>query len=242
MESELSVVIPCHNIMDFASRLEGTVSEFTTRGIQVILIENNSRDETLPFLLNRFKGENEIVLTTDKTGAPAARNMGLEFVTTPFVKFFDADDIPIPSLLRNHLTFLKTQGADFSTSLHYTGKSKNRLDVNFRHPFNDSIAQCILSGTIGVTSGAIFRTTALKLVNGFSESLTSNQERDLFWRLFLSKAKYVSFPCFTFIKILNHKGISSTISKKERMNNVHALNVTIMDFLAQDNLDHATSR
>lgn len=242
MESELTVVIPCRNVMPFANRLENTVDEFTSRDIQIVLVENNSTDETRSFLLNRFNGEREIVLTTKKVGAPAARNIGLRVVTTPFVKFFDADDIPIPNLLVNHLTFLKTQGVDFSTSLHYTGKNNTRLDVTFRHPFDDDLAKCILSGSIGVTSGAIFRKEALELINGFSESLTSNQERDLYWRLFLSKAKYASFPCFTFTKIFNTEGISSTVSPRERAENIRALNANIIDFLTKDSMRRSTPR
>lgn len=236
METELSFVIPCHNIMGFADRLKKTISGLTALGAPVVLVENNSKDETFQFLNDQFTDSQVIITSTNKKGAPPARNIGLQQVQTTYVKFLDADDVPLYHLVFEHLDFLKFRGADFSTSLHFIANGTNRLDVNFRPPFDDLIGQSILSGSIGVTSGAIFRREAIENTGGFSERLTSNQERDLYWRLFRNNAEYASFPCFTFIKYLNKAGISSTVSEDEKNANVSALNNQILTFLNKDDL------
>ena len=234
METELSFIIPCHNVMRYASRLKSTVSQLAEKGRPVILVENNSGDETLQFLQDDLAAMKACVLTTDKVGAPSARNMGLEHVKTNFVKFLDADDLPILQQVSEHLDYVKSHDADFSTSLHFSAKTGSHFDVNFRLPFNNNVGQAILQGNIGVTSGAIFRKDALARVGGFSAELSSNQECDLYWRLFRTGAKYVSFPCFTFIKYLNEEGISSTVGKEEKQSNINALNEEISAYFAEE--------
>lgn len=235
MELDLTYVIPCKNVMSYSRQLFSVIKDATDIGIAVILIENNSTDNTLPFLHERCNLRNIKLFSTSKVGAPSARNIGLKAVDTNFVKFLDADDIPIGSMVKEHLKNLQIKDFDFSTSLHFIrGLDRERLDVDFRLPQSDDIPFAILSGNIGVTSGAIFKTSSLLDIDGFDENLTCNQERDLYWRLYRKGCKYYAFNSFTFVKKVMNNSISHTTPKIEKEKNQRALEQQIRSSLQDE--------
>lgn len=73
----------------------------TFRPLKVILVDNGSTDGTMA-VLHKWKDEVrsddfEVEIAEEtKPGAAAARNRGLEMVVTPWVMFFDSDDIMLP--------------------------------------------------------------------------------------------------------------------------------------------------
>ena len=59
-----------------------------------IIVVDNASDEPLDSV-----GDAELVRTPERRTVGAARNLGLEHVTTPFVLFWDADDLMLPGTL-----------------------------------------------------------------------------------------------------------------------------------------------
>lgn len=232
MALDLTFVIPCHNILSFAWQMKAVITNASKEGVPVVLIENNSSDDTFEFLNNHCHSQNVTLVSTSQHGAPSARNIGLQHVSTNFVKFLDADDVPINHMVKEHLEFLNQSNADFSTSLHFIhGLNQKRLDINFRLPFTDEVPNGILTRTIGVTSGAIFKTHCLRDIHGFDEDLSSNQERDLYWRLHRNGHEHRAFNCFTFVKNETVTGISNATPTMEKEMNQRTLDRQIQRFM-----------
>lgn len=101
MANLISVVIPVYNRAELVARTLASLASQSAAGFDTILVDNGSSDNTLQ-VLNRWKTENETeprpitVLQEPRKGACRARNKGLEAVATPWVMFFDSDDLMRP--------------------------------------------------------------------------------------------------------------------------------------------------
>ncbi len=100
-QAQLTIVIPVYNRATIVERTLASVAAQTLRPLAVVLVDNNSSDNTLE-VLQRWAKVNTApdfaveVITEPRPGAANARNAGLARVATPWTMFFDSDDIMLP--------------------------------------------------------------------------------------------------------------------------------------------------
>lgn len=91
---KISIIIPVHNA---EKTIESCVESFTNqnyRDLEIILIENNSEDNTLGVCHELESKYNSVrCISTKEKGVSAARNIGLDAVTGDIIGFADADDL-----------------------------------------------------------------------------------------------------------------------------------------------------
>lgn len=114
--SRLTMVIPVKN----RKKHVATVMQCVARALQsaffnVIFVDNGSDDGTLEMLQHEitdgiFSHHPVTILEEPTPGAPAARNLGLSYVTTPYVMFFDSDDLFTPRHILRILDAIKRHG------------------------------------------------------------------------------------------------------------------------------------
>lgn len=97
----LTVVVPVYNRAERVVATLDTLEAQTLRPLKIVLVDNNSTDNTLQTLLdwkNRVETPLfEVTVSEEKQpGAAAARNRGLQEVSTPITMFFDSDDLMAP--------------------------------------------------------------------------------------------------------------------------------------------------
>ncbi len=104
MESLLTVVIPVFNREDIVG---ATLESLERQGLKcpVVLVDNNSTDGTSKVLEHWARKQNkagwDITVVKETTaGAAAARNRGLQEADTPWVMFFDSDDLMLDGHLK----------------------------------------------------------------------------------------------------------------------------------------------
>lgn len=101
----VSVVIPCYRCAGTIARAVASVVDQTLPPAEILLVENGSADggETLAALdalrLRYGPGLIHIIAMPHNTGAAAARNVGWDAATQPYVAFLDADDAWHPEKL-----------------------------------------------------------------------------------------------------------------------------------------------
>jgi len=112
-----SVIIPTFNRESTVLRALNSVVEQTYRPIQVIIVDDGSTDTTLD-KLEAWKSKHQSedfqieVYTQVNSGAPAARNKGIQHIKGEYVQFLDSDDV----LHLNRLEILAEEfekGSDF---------------------------------------------------------------------------------------------------------------------------------
>lgn len=90
---KVSIIIPVYNSEKYIDRCLKSVINQSYRNIEVVVIDNGSKDMSVKIIKNYFNKDNRIKLYFSKTkGASVARNIGLEKATGDYALFIDSDD------------------------------------------------------------------------------------------------------------------------------------------------------
>ena len=187
----ISVIIPAYNAAPYIGETLDSVFGQTSTDYEVIVINDGSPDtaeleRVLETYLHRIT-----YLKQENLGASAARNAGLRKARGEFVAFLDADDVWLPSYLRDQLAFIEQQGCDMvcADAMHFGGSpfdGRTYMDVLMADaPSNGEVTfKGLISGKQSlITSGVVARREAIFKVGLFDEALRNSQDFDLWLRL-----------------------------------------------------------
>lgn len=95
MMPKISVVMPIHNAANYFSSIIESVLNQTLTDFELIVIDDNSSDETCDIVSGYSLNDNRIKLikNTKNIGAGASRNIGLNEAQGKYVLFLDDDDV-----------------------------------------------------------------------------------------------------------------------------------------------------
>lgn len=88
----VSVILPTHNRASLLGRAVASVLSQTYRHLELIVVDDGSRDETLQILLSISDSRLRILHHEESKGAAAARNTGISNARGDFIAFQDSDD------------------------------------------------------------------------------------------------------------------------------------------------------
>lgn len=126
MIDKISIIVPVYNAEKFLSRCVSSILGQTYKNIEVILVDDGSKDSSLDLCRYFSSLDNRVkVFHQDNAGAGAARNLGIAQATGDYVGFVDADDW-IDSEMYQYLYELMTQyDADMTICEHIRCKDEN---------------------------------------------------------------------------------------------------------------------
>lgn len=182
----LSVIIPCYNSAAFIKRAVDCVFKQTFKDWELILVNNNSTDNTQQILEQYQKQypEKIKVLLETKNGAPAARNKGLMAAQGKWVQFLDADDEILPEKIEGQVQLAELEDATVVASPYTIRKKESNPPVEVvRELERKDYWLGLIRSTFGITSSNLWKKEALLQVGGWDESLVSSQEYDLMFRV-----------------------------------------------------------
>lgn len=187
----VSVVIPCHNCSDTIYRAVESVFNQTHTDWELILVNNNSEDNTLE-ILNEIRKSNPDrnikVLDEKKKGAPAARNKGLYEAKGEWIQFLDADDELQAIKIQQQLAGNNESEVIYSPYIKINNKNYSK-----EHTIKEDIWEALITSKAGITSANLFNRKEVIDVDGWDENLTSSQEYDLMFRLICNNAKFAFY-------------------------------------------------
>ena len=109
----VAVVVPVFNRAHCILATLDSILAQTLRPAQVIVVDNGSTDHSKAVVeawMQQQKPHCELLLLSEACrGASAARNRGLQAVTTEWVSFFDSDDLMSPDFLERMLGCAQAQ-------------------------------------------------------------------------------------------------------------------------------------
>lgn len=147
MDKKISIIVPVYNAANTLERCVRSLTEQTYTEIEIILVNDGSKDNSLE-LCNRLSAEDNRIYVVNQAngGVSSARNAGLDAAHGEFVMFCDSDDWVSPDwcriMLENHrpqsLTvcqFDSWQGSSFveEENKTVTVDISRRMDF-FHHP------------------------------------------------------------------------------------------------------------
>ena len=206
-----TIVIPYFNRAQFLPATLNSLRQLTYRPLQVFLVDNHSTD-TSPALCRQFAEQHSApdfdihLLEEKKPGAAAARNAGLAQVETPYVYFFDSDDLLSPTFFDDVAALLSQQT---------TSKQVDMLTLTTRMTFpsgqsvvrrprpSASAVHQVLTGMLS-TQSVVWRTDFLRQIGGWDESIMVWNDWELGLRALLPGPTMRILPHEGYHQILQH--------------------------------------
>ena len=100
MGVKVSVIIPVYNAAEFLGECLDSVLAQTLKEIEVICVNDGSKDNSLEILREYEKKDSRVVILDQANqGAGAARNNGLAIAKGEYLSFLDSDDFFEPDML-----------------------------------------------------------------------------------------------------------------------------------------------
>ena len=127
---KVSVVVPAYNSHDTLARCLGSLVNQTLQDIEVIVVNDASKDDTLE-ICNRCKAAfpDKVIVVDSKEnlGCGGARSLGLDAATGEFIGMADADDFVAPTMYEKLYIRAIETGADMVDSGFYAEATDKAL-------------------------------------------------------------------------------------------------------------------
>lgn len=187
---KVTAIITTHNRCNLLKKAINSVLAQTYRNIELIVVDDNSTDETESYM-NEFVNSNEdiryIRLNEEQSeGGNYARNVGIRESTGKYIAFLDDDDEWFPEKIEKQVAILdKNNDVGFVTC-------KRKIEYNsgeicFEEKAVDfgicDYSKKIFYKYVGVISSIMFRSKLLKQIGGLDEKLRFWQDYELAIRM-----------------------------------------------------------
>ncbi len=179
----VSVIIPTYNRVDFLPEAVDSVLDQVYSGVEVIVVDDGSTDNT-PGLLNRYGGAIRRI-RQENAGVSAARNAGIQMATGRLIAFLDSDDRWLPGKLAAQTAFFDAHpDSVICQTEELWVRRGRRVNPGKRHRkragwiFIPSLSLCLVS-----PSAVMMRRSLLDEVGLFDESLPACEDYDLWLRV-----------------------------------------------------------
>lgn len=190
MHNLVSVVMPAYDVATFVEEAVSTLHGQTYPAIELIAVNDGSRDRTgeiLNLLAKQWTGDGRrmIVVNQDNAGAAAARNAGLAVARGDFVCMLDADDRLTPSVIERLLVLLRDEpeallAAPLWRYIDQAGRPTGEVSdpSGVRH----DAAGLVVSGPLHSATAVMVRAEAARKAGRFDTELRSYIDLDWFVR------------------------------------------------------------
>ena len=109
----VSIILPVYNAQNHLERCIGSILAQTYRDLELIILNDGSKDQSLP-VCEAFRAKDSRILLVDKdnSGVSDTRNLGLKLAGGKYIKFVDSDDHIAPDYTQHLVTAAEQNHAD----------------------------------------------------------------------------------------------------------------------------------
>lgn len=110
----VSIILPVYNAQNHLARCVGSICAQTYRNIEIVILNDGSKDQSLP-VCEEFRQKDSRILLVDKanSGVSDTRNLGLKLASGKYVEFVDSDDYLDPDFTERLVAAAEENEADF---------------------------------------------------------------------------------------------------------------------------------
>ncbi len=178
----VTIIIPCYNSEKTLEHTFRSIREQTATDWTIVAVNDRSTDAT-PDLLAALVSQDPrlTVIEGQGKGASAARNRGLEDITTDLVAFLDADDLWEPQRLATFIDlFAGRPDADiaYSRFAFFGEEPGDNLTVSTVPDAPLSVLDLMRENPVGTMSNLVMRRSALERAGLFREDITHGEDRE----------------------------------------------------------------
>ena len=194
----ISAIIPTYNRADNVCRAVDSVLAQRWPDLELIVVDDGSTDNTAEVL--KAYGSRIRYVHQENGGPARARNTGVKNAAGDWLAFLDSDDLWFPGKLERQMAFIQSTGADicfhdlelstpgapdYIPSWIRTPHVRDCLGRELRSGvLHDAFASLCRAGHAFLTTTFVVRRSAFTAAGGMREWLLTNQDIDLYLRLF----------------------------------------------------------
>jgi glycosyltransferase involved in cell wall biosynthesis len=176
----ISVVIPCFNAERTLLRTLASVRNQTYRPIEIIAVDDASRDGTLGLLREQEAAGVRVIAQPRNGGAPAARNAAIAIAQGEFLAFIDADDEWDPDKLERQLQLIAAHPGMTMVGCRCevvrSDGSRVAVNTNRVPPAGHEAWRTLLQHSFFVPSTVMARADAVRKIGGFDTRLLAGED------------------------------------------------------------------
>lgn len=186
----VSIITPMFNSEAFISDTIHSILQQTYTNWELILIDDNSNDNTL-LVVQSFINKNsniKVIKNLNNQGAAVSRNLGIEAAKGDYITFLDADDLWKPNKLKTQIEFMKIENCDVCfSSYDLINEAGKPLNKRVKALFTLTYQKLLKSNYLGNLTGMYNAKTLGKIT---APNLRKRQD----WLLWLSAIKKSGKP------------------------------------------------
>lgn len=186
----VSIITPMFNSEAFISDTIHSILQQTYTNWELILIDDNSNDNTL-LVVQSFINKNsniKVIKNLNNQGAAVSRNLGIEAAKGDYITFLDADDLWKPNKLKTQIEFMKIENCDVCfSSYDLINEAGKPLNKRVKALFTLTYKKLLKSNYLGNLTGMYNAKTLGKIT---APNLRKRQD----WLLWLSAIKKSGKP------------------------------------------------
>lgn len=133
--TKISVIIPVYNAQKYLARCLESVIEQTFQDIEIICINDKSKDNS-SLILDEYSRKDKrikVIENAQNIGAALTRNVGINTAKGDYIYFIDADDYIEPKYLECMYSTIEKESCDIVLNLSITNES-NGVQHQYKHP------------------------------------------------------------------------------------------------------------
>lgn len=193
MTPKISIVIVSYNVCDFVISGIASLYKFTTLPLEIIVVDNNSSDNTITEIKSNFK---DVIVISNQVnvGFSAANNQGFEICTGDYIVLFNPDAELIENSFDVIITEIKKhelRDVLLGTTLINTNNTYQTSCWKFPSPLQHFLELCFINKWIDITqykSSTLNNSCEVDFLSGafiFAKQSTLKKlhglDVDLFW-------------------------------------------------------------
>ncbi|MBO8193285.1 glycosyltransferase family 2 protein [Streptomyces oryzae] len=219
---KLSVIVPCHNVQEFAEDTLRSLANNASPATEFLLVDDCSTDAT-PEILDRWEQrlpQATVIRHEENKGIAQSRNSGIDAARGDFLTFLDGDDWYGPGYLDELIRVIEELGCDFVRTDHVQSTETHRVVRRAPAPVRDRVlnprdviappeAETMVDYPFvwaGVYRRRLFDDGAMR----FATDLRTAEDRLWTWRLHL-RAR--SFAATGLLGVFYRRGVATSLTQ-----------------------------
>jgi glycosyltransferase involved in cell wall biosynthesis len=189
----VSAVIPTYNRAHIIGDAVESILAQTYREIEVIVVDDGSKDDTLSRL--KQYGDRIRVISQANAGPAAARNRGIAVAHGELIAFLDSDDLWLPTKIERQVALLRRAGESVPCCLSnimmkWNSGDRASFDIALLKPAAEegvwlNVDEVLATRFVLFNQGVVIRRKVLEKIGGFDESIRYLEDYELPLRLSL---------------------------------------------------------
>lgn len=208
----VTVCIATYNRDSFLPKAIASVLQQTYTNIELIIVDDCSKDHTANVVSNFQKDEPRIkyIRHADNKGLAAARNTAINAAEGVYFTFIDDDDTWDVNFIEEFVNLAGEYDENWCFCCGYIRKGKLGQTSYRSIPLDGKLLKYCMQGYAPPVASQFYFTSSLRKVGGYNEKVKSGVDHDLWLRLAFNDSNIKALP-----KYLAYLGGESSLDRKQ---------------------------